>query len=116
MSLDNTSPHEELEERLRFETLLADLSSKFVNLSHAEVDHELMDAQRRICELLALDLSALWQWSDETPGSFTLTHFYSLQGGPLPAGRKDREDFPWIGQEMRAGRILAISSLEELPP
>jgi PAS domain S-box-containing protein len=115
MSSATTSPHEELEERLRFETLIADLSSRFVNLPDAEVDREIMDAQRRICKLLGIDLSALWQWSDEVPGFFRLTHFYSAHGGPLAPGRKDREDFPWIGQEMRAGRILAISSLEELP-
>jgi hypothetical protein len=37
------------------------------------VDHEIMEAQRCICEFLDLDFSALWQWSDEAPGFFTLT-------------------------------------------
>jgi len=61
-----------LEERLRFEALIADLSSKFVNLPADEVDREIVDGERRVCELLGLDVAALWQWSDEAPGFFTL--------------------------------------------
>ena len=34
---EKTNPHAELEERLRFETLIADLSSKFVNLPAGDV-------------------------------------------------------------------------------
>ena len=58
MSMENINPNAELQERLRFETLIADLSSKFVNVPAGEVDREIMDAQRRICEILDLDLSA----------------------------------------------------------
>jgi hypothetical protein len=42
----------ELEERLRFETLLTEISSRFVNLRADQVDGEIEDSQRRICELL----------------------------------------------------------------
>jgi len=38
MSPEKTNPRPELEERLRFETLIADLSSKFVNLPVGEVE------------------------------------------------------------------------------
>ena len=43
---------EELEIRLRFETLIADLSLKFINLPANEVDLEIKDAQRRVCQCL----------------------------------------------------------------
>ena len=82
MTPSSAQPHAELEDRLRFEMLLADLSSQFVNLPASEVDREIMEAGRRPCEFLGLDFSTLWQWSDEAPGSFTLTHFYSAQAGP----------------------------------
>jgi hypothetical protein len=59
MSPEDTSLRAELQERLRFETLIADLSSKFVNLPACDVDREIMDAQRRICEVLDLDFAAL---------------------------------------------------------
>jgi len=97
-------------------TLIADLSSKFVNLPTGEVDREIVGAERRICELLGLDLSALWQWSSEAPGSFTLTHLYRAQEGPPPPERMDASEyFPWCQQQLLAGRIVAVSSLEELP-
>ena len=115
MNAENSNSHTELEERLRFETLIADLSSKFVSLPAGEVDREIRDAQRRICEFLDIDFSALWQWSDEAPGSFTLTHFYSVQEGPQPPERMNQDQYPWARQQLLAGRIIKVSSLEDLP-
>ena len=48
MTPPSINPRPELEERLRFETLIADLSSKFINLPAGEVDREIEDAQRRV--------------------------------------------------------------------
>ncbi|MCX6878386.1 MAG: ATP-binding protein [Verrucomicrobia bacterium] len=96
-------------------TLVADISSKFVNLPSGEVDREIMAAQRRICELLGLDFSTLWQWSDGAPGFFTLTHFYSARDGPQPPERMNQDQYPWARQQMLAGRIIKVSSLDELP-
>jgi len=55
-------------DRIEFETLISDLSSRFVNLMPSEVDHEIEDALRRVCELLRIDLAVLWQWSRTAPG------------------------------------------------
>ena len=73
--------HAELEARLHFETLIANLSSKFVNVHAGLVDNEIMDAERLICEFLDLDLVALWQWSVETPAILT-THVYARSAAP----------------------------------
>ena len=72
--------HTELEERLRFETLLAETSSRFVNVPADQVGGEIEGAQRRICELLDLDRSTLWQVSGKEPVSLVLTHVYQPQG------------------------------------
>ena len=50
----------ELEERLRFETLLAETSARFINVPAERIDGEIENAQRRICELLDIDRSTLW--------------------------------------------------------
>ena len=111
-----TTSEEQLKERLKFETLLADISSRFVNVPAQEVDSEIIDSERRICELLDLDVAAFWQWSDEGQGFFTLTHYYSArEGQQLTEQSNSLELFPWFQQQMRAGHIVAISSLEELP-
>jgi radical SAM protein with 4Fe4S-binding SPASM domain len=68
----------ELEQRLRFETLLAELSARFVNLPAARIDGEIEGAQRRICELLDIDRSTLWQVCEGEPGTLLLTHFHHV--------------------------------------
>jgi hypothetical protein len=115
MNLEVTNLRRDLEERLHFEMLLADLSSKFVNLPADDLDDEIMAAQRRICEFLDLDIMVLWQLSDEAAGFFSATHFYSSQHGPQPAGLLHQEYFPWFRAQLLAGRIVGSSSLEELP-
>ena len=111
---DRKRAEQALQERLQFETLLAEISARFVNLPADRLSSEVEDAQRRICELLDLDLAALWQRSDEVPDLFALTHIYNVRGGPQPS-EVNQEHFPWIIQEILAGRIVAFSSLEELP-
>jgi hypothetical protein len=111
------NPRPELEERLRFETLIADLSSTFVNLPASEVDREIEDAQRRVCECLSIDLCALWQWTRDTPRYITITHLYRPLGGPPPPERIDGQEMaPWSLRQIAAGRIVAVASVESLPP
>jgi hypothetical protein len=50
-----------LQQRLEFETLVSDLSSRFINLRPGEVDGEIESALCQICEQLDIDLAILWQ-------------------------------------------------------
>ena len=105
---------ENLQQRLDFETLIAELSSRFINLPAGEVDREIEDALRRVCAPLGVDLAVLWQWSDADTGVAAVTHVYAREAMQLP-GPLRQEQFPWYAQEMRAGRSVAVSSLEALP-
>ena len=95
--------------------MLADISGRFVNVSAAEVDREIADAQQRICDSLDIDLLAVWQLSDKAPVVLEATHFYSSQQGSQPPGLLKQVDFPWFIKQLQAGRIVAVSSLEEMP-
>lgn len=98
-------------------TLIADISSKFVNLPPHEVDREILEAQRRLCEFLDIDLSALWQWEEGRPeGYFTATHLYSLQNGAQPAMVMRDDEFPWCREQMLANKVASHRSLSEMPP
>ena len=66
-----------LEDRLRFETIIADLSARFVNLESDLIDGAIQDAQRRIVEALDLDRSSLFQFSDDA-ATLVFTHYLSL--------------------------------------
>jgi PAS domain S-box-containing protein len=106
-----------LEERLKFETLLAEISARFVNLPAARIDGEIEDAQRRICELLDLDRSTLWQVCEGEPGTLLLTHLHQPPGSLRPPERMNAWDFiPWATQKVLGGETLAISKMADLPP
>jgi hypothetical protein len=82
MNPEGADRHLDPDTRLRFVMLLAELSSRFINLATAEVDREIEDALRRVCELLGIDLAVLWQWSAAAPGVISPTHAYPLFDGP----------------------------------
>ena len=106
-----------LEERLKFETLLAELSARFVNLPADQIDSEIEDAQRRICELLDLDRSTLWQVSEGEPGTLLLTHIHQPPGSlPPPERMNARDFFPWTVQKVLDGETVTISKMTDLPP
>jgi PAS domain S-box-containing protein len=107
----------ELQERLRFEELIADLSSRFVNLPPGDVDREIDGAQRQVCECLGFDLSSLWQWANDDPHSFVLTHLYRPLGGPpVPETMDTTTHFPWSLRQFLEGRVVAVASMAQLPP
>jgi PAS domain S-box-containing protein len=106
----------ELADRFRFETLLAELSARFVHVPAEQIDGEIKDAQRRVCESLGLDACSLWQVMPETPSFIPLTHIYRpTAGAPIPEAINAGQYLPWSTQQILAGKIIVVSSLEELP-
>ena len=99
---------------LTFETLIAELSSRFINLPPGDVDHEIDDALRSVCQLLGIDLAVLWQWMG-VPPVLRATHFHYAEAGLEPPEPLRREQFPWYHEQMVAGRVVCWSSLEDLP-
>ena len=92
---DETPSSEEVARLLEFETLISDLSSRFINVSPGEVDGEIEEALHRVCELLGIDLAVLWQWSAVTPDLIAPTHAYPTLEGLQPPEPLQQEQFPW---------------------
>jgi formate hydrogenlyase transcriptional activator len=114
--VDPSAPSaDRLESPLEFETLISDLSSRFINLAPGEVDREIEDALRRVCEFLGIDMAVLWQWSDAAPAVIVPTHAYPATPDLRPPEPGIQELYPWSVRQMLAGRAFAVSSLEELP-
>jgi formate hydrogenlyase transcriptional activator len=108
---------ESLEERLKFETLLANLSAHFVNLPTDRLESEVDDAQRRICEHLDLDRSTLWQICEGEPVVLLLTHIHQPSEIPLPPPQMNAGDFfPWTVQKVLNKETVIISKMTDLPP
>jgi len=115
-ALSRQRAEKSLEERLQFEMMLADISARFVNLPSDQIDGAIADTQRRVCECLGLDLSSLWQWTTDGQKLLTMTHIYRVLEGPqIPEPVDAQELFPWCLQQLEAGKIIALSSMAELP-
>lgn len=103
-----------LAERLRFETLLSDLSATFVALPAAEVNRQIEDALRRIVEALELDRATLAELLEHGRG-VRIAYAWTREGvDPIPATFEARE-FPWIEWRLRHGHAVCFSRLDELP-
>ena len=79
---------EQLDERVRFEALLADLSAAFVSLRSDEVDAQIEQGLRQVAEFLDLDRSTFGEMSEDNRQILT-THSYVAPGIPpfRPAAR-----------------------------
>ena len=105
-----------LAEQLQLQTLLSEISSRFINLPADRIDSEIENAQCRICELLDLDRSTLWQICDGQPGML-LTHFCQPPEFPQPPERMNAMVFiPWTTQKVMAGETVTLSKMTDLPP
>jgi formate hydrogenlyase transcriptional activator len=116
MQLAGETMHTELEERLGFETLLVEISSRFVNVPADQVDGEIRGAQRRMCEFLDLDRSSLGQVSERDHRVLPLTHIHQPEVSALPEGLNGIEFFPWTAQKVLAGQTVTINKMSDLPP
>ena len=106
---------EHAEGAFEFEALIAELSSRFINLPPDEVDREIEEGLRRVCEPLGIDLSVLWQWSAATPGVIVPTHAYCAEEGLRPTDPMRQEQYPWSVEQVLAGRLIIVSSMGDLP-
>ena len=102
-----------LRESLEFERLVSELSATFVNLDPDQVDAEIQQAQRRICEALDLDRATLSKLVD---GDLVMTHNWArVPEPPTPSRVSSREMFPWSWARILKGEVVAFSSPDEIP-
>jgi PAS domain S-box-containing protein len=104
----------ELNEQLRFERLITDLSSRFVHLRPDQVDMEIESAMRQICEVLELDRCTLAKY-DEPAKRFQMTHRWAGPGiHPMPDFIPD-EAIPWIAKTILKGDFVQFSTVDDIP-
>jgi formate hydrogenlyase transcriptional activator len=109
---------EVLDERLRFERLLSDISARFVNISPEQVDGEIENALRMVLEFFQVDRCALLQiLPDKT--FWRITHATAAEDAPsVPVGTQlsVTETNPWAYDKLILKReVLNLSNLDDLP-
>jgi signal transduction histidine kinase/ABC-type uncharacterized transport system substrate-binding protein len=105
----------ELDERLRFETLLSDVTRSLARSDIGTLDGEIEKGLGRLAAALAVDRAELAELI-EGSSDFTVTFVYVTRPGierlppVLEAAR-----FPWLSQRLREGHIVRFSRISELP-
>jgi formate hydrogenlyase transcriptional activator len=104
----------DVEQRLGFEALLAELSAQFVNLPADQVDGMIEAAQKHICEVLGLQRSTLAQL-DETKKDLVATHGWVAPGFSRFLGFSGKRNVPWMVSKILNGERIQISRVDDLP-
>lgn len=111
-----TKQEDILDERLRFEELLSELSAKFVNLPAIEVNDQIEAGLRRIAEFLKIDRSVLYQFSGDG-GELIETHSFSLPGlQPIPTEIRTSDKSTWFTKKVFEGEPFALENLPDSLP
>jgi formate hydrogenlyase transcriptional activator len=107
-----------LENRLRFERLLSDLSARFVKIAPDRVDSEIDYGLRQILEFFQVDRAGLMR---SLPGrsGHQITHgVYGENVPSVPVGVElPRTIYPWASEKLvEKHEVVSFSRLEDLPP
>jgi len=111
-----SSLHAELEDRLRFETLISELSARFVRLSSSKVDEEIEHALQQLTEFFRGHRCGLLQvFADQR--IFRLSHAWYAEGARrVPAGRNCAEGFSWsYARLVEQKQSIVFNDLADLP-
>jgi FixJ family two-component response regulator/signal transduction histidine kinase len=98
----------------QFERLLAELSTRFVNLPAAQVDGAITDALRQIVLLLDVDRCQLIRFPPG-PGEAEVTHSWAIDGVAVVRPKSISEAYPWAIARWRAGHPVVVPRVDDLP-
>lgn len=105
----------EIETLLKFETTLADLSAKFINLSADQVDRGIYSGLQVLIETLGTDRATFAQ-VDPATGDFLVTHASARPGTENFPKRVASSVLPWFAQQIMKGVIAKTEKAADLPP
>jgi PAS domain S-box-containing protein len=104
-----------LAERLRFETLVAELSAAFITMPARGVAGQIEKALERIVEELRLDRAVLAELDDRHEDVIEVTHSWTREGVKALSGSLQKKAFPWVASRLQAGHVVAAGRLDDLP-
>lgn len=100
-------------ERLKFEALLSDLSSDFINVSVSEVDRKIEQGLQKVVEFLGFDRCSIWHLLPEE-GKLQLTHSFALPEIKQPPP-VIKDLIPRWTDMVRKGENFRVADIDELP-
>jgi hypothetical protein len=101
-----------LAERVRFESLLSEISARLIHVPLSEWDAEIERALQRVAEFLRIDRASL---SDFVPGE--PPHCISWAAAEIEPRPhiSERDQLPWTVSQLERGQVVRFSRLDDLP-
>ncbi|HEX2122213.1 MAG TPA: EAL domain-containing protein [Thermoanaerobaculia bacterium] len=121
MAVDATErrqAQEALRHRVEFEKLLANISTRFVNLLPEELDPAIEHTLNAIGEFVGAERAHIWLMSDDGL-SARMTHDWSASGIGLTKeryGEMSATAFPWWMERLHRVGTIVLTNPDELPP
>jgi signal transduction histidine kinase len=101
-----------LEERLRFEALLSELSAGLIHVPAVDIDAALAGGLQQVGTFLGVDRASLEEY---VAGEPTVRLTWTLPGLEEPPSLIHTDQFPWSAETLRRGKAVRFSRLDELP-
>ncbi len=107
----------ELEDRLRFETFISNISARFVKLPPEEVDREIELALQKVMNLFNANRCGLIKVSPERKLSLITHASYAPDLQPLPQGLNLYNMFPWHYRKIiERKQPIILDTIDDMPP
>ncbi|MGK7871767.1 MAG: PAS domain S-box protein [Xenococcaceae cyanobacterium] len=106
-----------LEYQIEFDRLVANISTRFINLTSDQIASGIQQALREIGEFTQVDTSYVFLFSQDRT-TLTMTHEWVSQGlEPQIQNCQNLSGaaFPWANTKLQRGEILYVPSLANLP-
>jgi signal transduction histidine kinase len=101
-----------LDERLRFESLLSELSASLIDVSMSDLDGAIERGLQRVGTFLKVDRANLHEYVPEG----AIVRISWATEGIRPLSRVlEPDQFPWATEQLRGGHIVRFTRLDELP-
>ncbi|MCX5916091.1 MAG: PAS domain-containing protein, partial [Deltaproteobacteria bacterium] len=104
----------QLEEMIRFEKLLSEISTHLVNLPAEQIEREIEQGLGRVVEFLGVDRGGVYIFSGDRT-RISRKYFWGMEGIPESAPILEDQKFPWLSEKLRKGEILVIPRVDDLP-
>lgn len=103
-----------LAEQYRFEKLISNFSSRFINMDSFDIENEIVYVLKNIVELFGVDRSTLFQFSADYKELIAIGS-HAIAGEEPIKRIHIEENFPVVTAKFRRGEIFSFSSENDLP-
>jgi len=102
-----------LDERLRFEILLSEMSATFINIPYDHIDSEIESGLKRIVEFFCFDRGSLFQQCED---GMRLTHSWAVGNFKAMKSYIAEEEIPWATSVILKNKdIFKFNGIDDLP-